>query len=306
MKTIKKVLICGLGGLGCICASKIADSKCSDLKVLVDEQRYKKYLNQPTIFNEKKYFFDLIKPDSNEYKADLVIIATKNDGLAFAIKNIKNFIQNDTIIISLLNGITSEEEIAKIYGWENIISSFYIGHSCIREGRKITQDGVYKFVIGNRNNKKNQVIKRLTDFFDETKINYEYSDTFYDDYWKKFIINIGINQLSAAEEKTLKEIKADKKLTDMLKALMKEAQNIAEKCNIKNHALVYEKAINFLLHEIDDAYPSMLQDIKAGRKTEVDIFSGTIIKLGKKYKVPVPANTAIYEKIKEKEKLYMV
>ena len=85
-------------------------------------------------------------PSEKTFKADLIIIATKDDGLDSAIQNIKNFINENTIIISVLNGIHSERKIAEKYGWRNVLISFYIGNSCIREGRNIFQDGNYEFL----------------------------------------------------------------------------------------------------------------------------------------------------------------
>ena len=38
----------------------------------------------------------------------------------------------------------------------------------------------------------------------------------------------------------------------------------------------------------------MLQDIEAGRKSEVDLFAGTVIELGRKYQVPTPVNETLY------------
>ena len=49
---------------------------------------------------------------------------------------------------------------------------------------------------------------------------------------------------------------------------------------------------------------SMLQDIEARRKTEVEYFSGTVIRLGKQYNVPTPWNDRLYMLIKTMENLY--
>ena len=57
MNEIKNVLLCGLGGVGCVCASKIEDSTFFNFKVLLDEKRVEKYKNNPTTFNGKEYFF---------------------------------------------------------------------------------------------------------------------------------------------------------------------------------------------------------------------------------------------------------
>ncbi len=301
MDKIRKVIIYGLGSIGSIFAVQISKYKEIETKVLIDEERYNRYKKEPTIFNNEPYIFNYILPSYTNFKADLIIIATKNAGLKSAIRDIENFIQDNTIIISLLNGITSEEEIAKIYGSNKVITSFYIGHSSIRDGRNIKQDGIYKIVVGITKEQENNKLKRLIDFFERTKINYEVSKQIENEYWKKFIINVGINQLSAVTGLTLKEIKKDKKLTILLKGIMKEAENIAAVCNIKEHAKIYKEAEKFLLEEIDDAFPSMLQDIIAKRETEVDIFAGTIIKLGEKYNIETPLNKDIYKIIKDKE-----
>jgi len=302
MYKINNILLCGLGGVGCVCAASIIDADYGTLKILVDKSRYQRYKTNPTSFNSKTYDFDYILPDDTNFKADLIIIATKNEGLSEAIVNIKNFIKEDTIIISLLNGIHSESEIEKVYNAQNILISFYIGASCIREGRNIRQNGKYEIVIGTKQKNQKEILKQVCTFFDKTNIKYKVSENILDEYWKKFLINVGINQLSASTKLTLKEIKKDSKFVSKLKLLMEEAEQIAEKEGIKNHKQIYESAVKFLLEELEDAEPSMLQDIKAGRKTEVDIFAGEIIKLAKKHNINTPENIEIFNEIKQIEK----
>lgn len=304
MKSIKNVLLCGLGGLGCICAAAINDSKVGNLKVLTDLERLKRYSSTPTVFNGKSYNFDYILPSDTGFKADLVIIATKNNGFEQVLSEVKNFVSENTIFVSLLNGIHSERRIAELFSDKNVVTCFYIGHSCVRDGRNISQDGVYEYVIGTTQDYQKEALNLLVDYFQKTNIHYSISDKIIDEYWKKFLINVGINQVSAVTGLTLKEVKKDAQKAEFLKKVMKEGENVAEKVGIENHKLVYDSAVHFLFDEIEDATPSMLQDIKAKRQTEVDIFAGEIIKLAKKYNVEVPANEYIYKKIKEKEKTF--
>ena len=51
-----------------------------------------------------------------------------------------------------------------------------------------------------------------------------------------------------------------------------------------------------------DGIPSMRQDGVAGRKTEVDMFAGTVIRLAKQHGIPVPANEFLYQRVQEMEK----
>ena len=101
---MKKILICGLGAVGLTFAVKFK-KKC-ELKILVDETRKGRYTSNPPTFNGERQEFDYILPQENSYTPDLIIIATKSEGLDSAIKNIKNFIGENTLIISLLNGIS--------------------------------------------------------------------------------------------------------------------------------------------------------------------------------------------------------
>lgn len=306
MKKIKNILLCGLGGVGCVCASAIHDNSAATLKILVDENRYKKYIEQPTIFNEKEYFFNYIKPDNTNFKADLIIIATKDDGLDSAIENIKNFVSDETIIISVLNGIHSEKKLSKKYKEKNIPISFFIGSSCIREGRKIHQNGNYDFIIGDKSGEITHNIELLSTFFKDCNINHKVSKKVMERYWKKFMVNVGLNQLCTVENKTFKEIKKDPQLVERMRKLIWEVKLLAEKEGINNPQALYDDTIKFLIDDFEDATPSMLQDIRAGRKTELDIFAGEIIRLGSLHNIKTPENEKIYKEIKAIEDIKIV
>lgn len=303
MIEIKKILLCGLGGVGCILASKIQDSAFCNLKILIDENRLEKYANNKTTFNGKPYNFDYILPNEENFKADLIIIATKNDGLNDAIKNIKNFISDKTIIISVLNGIHSEKKIEETYGKKNILTSFYIGNSCIRNGRNITQDGNYKFIIGDDENPNSNNIKSLSTFFEKCNIRNKVSKHIMERYWKKFMVNVGLNQLCSANNITFKELKQNSQLVEEMKALIWEVKLLAEKAGLNNPQKLYDDTIKFLIEDFEDATPSMLQDLRAGRKTELDIFAGEVIRLGKEYNIQTPSNEKIYKTIKTLEEI---
>lgn len=305
MKNINNVLLCGLGSIGCVCAVPIYETIKNNLKILIDKDRLKRYKETPTVFNGRGYDFEYITPDNTEFKADLVIIATKYTGLKSAIADVKNFVKEDTIIVSLLNGINSEEEISKVYEKRNIPLSFYIGESGIRNGRTVTQSGNYKIIIGAGKNTDKNILPSLSEFFDRTGIHYELSEDMEEEYLKKFMINVGVNQLCASEKITLKEIRKDENLTERLKNLIFEVKEIARVKGISNYQKIYDDAVKFLLYELKDATPSMLQDVLAKRQTEVEMFAGRVMEQGRKYNVKTPENRAVYEKITGFENEYL-
>lgn len=294
MNEIKNVLICGIGAVGSIYADKIYKFSPDNLKILVDKERLERYSKSPMVFNGKELKLDYVLPENSDFKADLIIIATKFDGLHSAIQNIKNFIKEDTVILSLLNGVTSEAIIAKEYGWNKLLLSYFIGHSAMREGRFITQDGVGKIVFGSKDSDKTNET-RVKNYFDKVGIDYQIPEDMVHALWLKYMMNVSTNQPSALLRMTFGEMNANDKFLELAKKLMQEVQAVAKAENVKNTDIMIDEAMYALSKMIPDGKTSMFQDVLAGRKTEVEMFAGTMIEFGKKHNIPVPYNKFMYE-----------
>lgn len=295
MKDIEKVLVCGIGAIGSIYANAINEYDSKNLRILVDKKRLENYTQNPKIFNGKPLNFNYILPDATDFKADLIIIATKFDGLNDVIKNMANFVKNDTVIISLLNGVTSEEIISKKYGWKNLPIAYYIGHSAMRNGNNITHDGVGTIVFGINDKTKTseECIKRTKKYFDKAKIEYKIPEDMPHAYWLKYMLNVSSNQPSAILRMTFGDMQSNKKFMEFLVKIMKEVQAIAKAEGIKNTDKMIDEALKSFSKMTADGKPSTLQDVEGHRKTEVDMFAGTMIEFGKKHNIPTPYNMVL-------------
>ena len=314
MNIIKNVLICGIGAIGSIYADKIQRYDSQSLRILVDKERLNRYLANPTIFNGRELNFNYILPDNSDFKADLIIIATKFEGLKDALNNIKNFVKEDTIILSLLNGVTSEWLIAEKYGREKLLYSYFIGHSAVREGRKIIHDDVNTIVYGSENSDDFENVERLQEYFERVGINYSIPDDILHSLWLKFMLNVAANQTTAILGLTFGELLENTRAMAFVRNVLKEVQAIAKAEGVKNPETMIDETVEHLHTMIPEGKTSMLQDVEAGRKTEVDMFAGTVIELGLKHHIETPYNTVlkelvdiIYEKQQlEKNKLLLV
>lgn len=297
MKDIENVIVCGLGAIGSIYADKIHRYDSTKLKVLVDKNRLEKYTKNPKNFNGRLMTLDYILPENTDFKADLIIIATKFDGLNDVIKNIKNFVHEDTVIISLLNGVTSEDIIAQKYGWRNLPIAYYIGHSAMRDGNKITHDGVNTIVFGVKNseNTATSVIERVKKYFDKVGINYRTPEDMLRAYWLKFMLNVSSNQPSAILRMTFGDMQNNPKFLEFMKHIIDEVASIAKVEGVNNTETMYEEAMKSFFSMTPDGKTSMLQDVEAGRRTEVELFAGTIIDFGKRHGIPTPYNMVLKE-----------
>lgn len=292
MKEIKNVLVCGIGAVGSIYANKINEYNSEYLRVLVDEARLEKYKKNPKIFNGKPLIFNYILPSDETFKADLIIIATKFDGLKDTIKNIENFVKDDTIILSLLNGVTSEDMIAQKYGWKHILLSYFIGHSAMRNGNIITHDGIGDVVFGVKHRVGTDLydVKLLKQYFDNVGLTYKTPEDMERALWLKYMLNVSSNQSSAILGMTFGQMQTNKKFMEFLINVMKEVQTIAKAEGVKNTETMIDEALVSFNKMIPDGKTSMLQDVEAKRKTEVEMFGSTMVEIGEKHNIPTPYN----------------
>ena len=291
---IVKVLLCGLGAVGLTYANKLKDV--CELRILADSERIAKYRNFPPMLNGEVINLEYTTPDK-EWDPDLIIISTKAQGLESAIQEIKNYVTDKTIIISLLNGISSEKIIASEYGWDKVIHSYFIGHSAVRENNRVTQDGVGKIVFGSPYKENQPKVQELKKFFESKNIDYEVPADIIYSLWLKYTLNVFSNQSSAIMNLTFGDMKG-LKFRNFAKKIIAEVEAIAEKEGVNNYQNLQKDSLSALLGMLNSGKTSMHQDILAGRKTEADIFAGEIIRLGEKHHIQTPYNQVMYDMIK--------
>jgi 2-dehydropantoate 2-reductase len=304
--SIKKVSIIGLGSLGVMYAEHLSERmNFEDLQIIADQDRIDRYKKEGIYCNGKKCNFNYQSPNFIVEPADLLIIAVKYTHLQEAIKAVKNHVGENTIILSVLNGIESEKDIAKIYGEEHNLYCVAHGMTASKIGNKMIYKNKGLLCFGNLDENNNtEKIDRLKIFFDKVEMPYEINNKMAIKLWSKLMLNVGVNQTLGYFNTTNQAIQKEGPEKNMMIAAMKEAQIIAQKEGIA----LEEKDIDYWLKVMNklnpSGMPSMVQDVKAKRYSEVELFAGTIVRLGKKHNVSVPINSAFYKYFTELEASY--
>ena len=148
------------------------------------------------IVNGKRYVIPVVLPE--EPPADLIIVAVKYHHLDAAIQDMRNKVGPETTIISVMNGIESEERIGAVYGMEKVLYAVSVGIDALREGNCVNYSNQGKIFFGEaRNTFLTDRVKRIQALFDKAGIIYETPPDMMRIMWWKFMINVGINQASA-------------------------------------------------------------------------------------------------------------
>jgi 2-dehydropantoate 2-reductase len=121
---IKNVALIGFGAMGSWFAPKLYRCLGNDhFAVIASGDRKKRLEEKGVSINNVNYKFNIIEPSKGK-PVDLIIMAVKEMGLANAIKDIEKFVGKETQIMCVMNGVTSEDEIAAVYGYEHVLYSY--------------------------------------------------------------------------------------------------------------------------------------------------------------------------------------
>lgn len=294
---INKVTIIGLGAIGAFMASKL--SKVLDknqLQILAEGDRKAKLEKEGIVINDSHYTFSIVTPQEQE-PADLILIATKYNGLEQAIEDIRGQVGKDTVIMSLLNGVNSEEKLQEVYGNRVIYALMRVSSVRTKEGVYFDPKGYIEFGEAINETLSERIIA-IQNLFEAAGIRSRVPKDMKKALWNKYACNVAENQSSAILGIPFGAWRVSESANALREAAMKEVFAVAQKKGIEmgeEEILAQRK----LLSRVDYSNKtSMLQDIENKRPTEVEMFAGEMIKMGKEVGVETPINEIFYHALR--------
>ncbi|MGV8081144.1 MAG: ketopantoate reductase family protein [Syntrophales bacterium] len=302
MTAIHKVSIIGAGALGAAYGALLYDMNPGCVSFVAAGERFERLRREGVIVNGRHYAIPVLAPEDTSPPADLVIVAVKNHHLDAAIGEMKNRVGGDTIILSLMNGIDSEERIGAVYGMDKVLYALTMGIDALREGNRVIYTTQGRIFFGEAKNPAvTERVARVQALFDRAGIAWETPPDMIRTLWWKFMANVGINQASAVLRAPYSSFQVPSEARDLMLSSMREVIAVAEKAGVSLTQEDIEAFDPILARLSPEGKTSMLQDVEARRKTEVEMFAGTMIALGERYGVAVPVNRMLFEAIRNIE-----
>ena len=299
MKKIRKISIIGAGAMGAAYAAMFSDAGDFSVSFVARGERYKRLKEGSLTVNGKHYAVPVIHPDEVTEPAHLILVALKHHHLRGALQDIKALVGDDTIILSVMNGLESEEIIGSVCGMEKIVYAIAVGIDAIREGNSFKYTSPGKIIFGEGPYPLGgDRLERLREALIRAFIPTDVPTDIMRMMWWKFMINVGINQASAVLRAPYGIFQTSPDAKALMRSLMQEVIVVAQKIDIDltpKDLDAWDKVLSTLSPM---GKTSMLQDIEAGRKTEVEIFGGKVVAMGAKYQGPTPVNETVLRIIK--------
>jgi 2-dehydropantoate 2-reductase len=221
--------------------------------------------------------------------ADLVVVLVKAHQTLAALDQHGACIGPDSLVVSLQNGLTNHHRLRDHVGPERTLTGVtYQGAAREGTGRVLhTNDG--ETVLGGPDA---AAARGVAERFTEAGVATEAVEDPFEHVWEKQLWGVAIKPVAALSRRPNHELVADESLRALMERLLEEATAVAAARGYSfDAAAVHEDIVTGLAASPHTS--SMLQDVRAGRRTEIDDVNGAVAALGREAGIPVPVNEAV-------------
>jgi 2-dehydropantoate 2-reductase len=233
---------------------------------------------------------------------DLVVISTKAGDVHDAALAACALLGPETVVLPIQNGLGSTDVVAAIVGDDRVVIGVAggFGASIVAPGHA-HHEGMELVRLGERRGPASARLERVADVWRAAGFTVQTDDDVNALVWEKLVCNVCFSATCALLDATIGEVMDDPGAWAVASACAVEATAVAHALGIKlsfhdpvDHAQAFGDAIR-------DARPSLLLDLKAGRRCEIDVINGAVPRAGRTVGVPTPVNETVTALVKALE-----
>ena len=297
---IQSVAVLGAGAVGSYVIWGLSHKKDIRLGVIAEGERAERLKKDGCRINDEVYRPEVWSPQEAK-GVDLLIVSLKYGSLPGALESIKTIVGEHTTVMSLMNGVDSEELIAEQVGDDRVLRSLIKVASYKEEnGYYFNPETTLGIIFGELaapfDSERVQAIESL---FADTGIHFRSTEFIREEIWGKFRLNVCNNLPQAILGAGVGCYSDSTHMKVISDGLRRELEQIALAKGIDMSKMAGTSGRGSAVPA--SARYSTLQDLDAGRHTEIDMFSGTLMRMGEELGIPTPYNEYTYHMIKALE-----
>jgi 2-dehydropantoate 2-reductase len=238
---------------------------------------------------------------------DLILITTKSYDTQQALQEIVRLISSDSVLISLQNGLGNMEIIADFVGAERTLGGSVMFGAVIKApgGVEVTANPE-SIKMGSIGAMPLKQVESIAQIFTESGVSCEATPEIMKYIWGKLLLNCCLNALSAILEFNYRELWESPEVKEIQSSIIREVFAVARARGIElawHEPKEYEPLLfEFIIPQSFAHISSMFQDMRRGKRTEIDSINGAIAKLSKELGLSTPTNELLTKLVKAKEK----
>lgn len=230
-------------------------------------------------------------------EGDLIIIFVKAYDTARAIKDAQPLLSAQSVVLTLQNGIGNVDAIAKVVGEERVLAGTIAHGATVLGLGHVRHAGSGETIIGELSGIRTERLQKIVRLFASAALDVHATEDVNAVLWSKLLVNAGINPLTALTGLANGELLTHPELRTLMHAAVKETYEVAMRKGIR---ILYPDPfakVDLVCTATAANISSMLQDVRHGKKTEIDFINGAVVKEGRSLEIVVPVNQALVDLI---------
>jgi 2-dehydropantoate 2-reductase len=229
---------------------------------------------------------------------DLVVFCVKCYHTASAAEAARPLVGTRTVVASLQNGWGNGDVLAGVFPPEQIAVGVTYNSGTVLDVGRVAHPGVGPTTIGSFTNGGGDGPERLAGALADGGLEAKVASPIRPEIWKKLILNAATLPTAALTRMTAGELTAHADMKELVSETAREAVAVARALGYDIDEQERLDAIHGLLERAGPARGSMLQDFEAGRRTEIDVINGAVVRAADETGVPVTINRAFVALVK--------
>lgn len=226
---------------------------------------------------------------------DLVLVCVKTWQLKEVAEIIKPVLNENTMVISLLNGCENSEVLSSVINKKHVLGGLCKVVSFV-EDYGVINHVAYEptIVFGELNNVKTERAHQFENVLNNANITNKLADDIQKEIWTKYLYITTVSALGALTRATHGEMLASQYIKNMMLQTAEEIYAIAKAKGVNLHESSIEKQFVIIESLPYDTTASLQRDIMSGKPSELEAQNGAIVRMGKELGIPTPVNDFIY------------
>ncbi len=306
---ISTVAVIGAGAVGSYFGGLLARAGCD--VTLIARQDHVKAIQENGLYMECQSFQERVSVKaSTEYQAiknaDLILFCVKSPDTESVAKEIKPYLSDDSIMLSLQNGVDNGERIKSVLLNPVYPAVVYVATGMAGPGH-VKHFGRGELVIGDLDGKDACLdqLKMLQEYLNKGNVPCSISKNIKHDMWLKFLVNCSYNAISGIGQIEYGQMVQSSHINTLIEQITNEFLAVAAKEGV---TISPEQAIlanEQIAKTMTKQKSSTAQDLMKFKKTEIDFLNGYIVRRGLVHQIPTPANQSVYALVKMLEMAYL-
>jgi 2-dehydropantoate 2-reductase len=227
---------------------------------------------------------------------DYVLLGVKTWQLPEAIAKLGPLVGPDTAVVTTQNGVEAPQQVADVVGREAVLpGAVEVVAFLDGPGRVRHIGGLGKLTFGEWDNQQRQRVQRLRDALQESGLTAVVPDDVWVALWSKFLALGSFGAVATLADAPYGVLRSRPGIRQVIADSMNEIKQVAKASGVELPADAVDNTLAFLDSLPEAGTTSLQRDINSGKPSELEAWTGAVVRLGRSTGTPTPINSLLYE-----------